>query len=112
MPWIACGGFYPRILPAQDSRNLGNHGKLGRQGKPWQGMGGRQTLNFSTVCLTYENTQWRKGKDDLETIWAIMGNWVGKAMHIRRIGPDLGGPQTLHLSTVHWRDFLGQSAFC
>ena len=48
-------------------------------GKPWQGMGGRQTLNLTTVCLTYENTQWRKGNDDLETFWAIMGNWVGKA---------------------------------
>ena len=53
MPWIACGGFYPQILPAQDSRNLGNHGKLGRQGisRVGAGLGGRQTLNLSNVCL-------------------------------------------------------------
>ena len=33
--------------PSQDSRNLGNHGKLGRQGK----VGWSQTLNLSTFCL-------------------------------------------------------------
>ena len=115
MPRIACGGFYPRILPAQDSRNLGNHGKLGRQAMARQAISRVSEQAWVAVRLWIcQLFVWENSTDKSTVLLAweatFICNWTSGVFPVLGIPPK--SIKTVDLNIDHFNIFRCNDISC